>query len=102
MCLKKMSNLTAFETQYLSDVIYFLFLLIKTDVLSYLPPFYHNFEILTLYGIYVFLRGRRLGQIWTKSPKNLNFFYLSLTSYYKLFEKFFLCNFENEGAPEAP
>ena len=84
---QRTSNLNAFEMQYLSNVIYFLFLLLETDILSYLPPFYHNFENLTLYGIYEFLRGRRLGQIWTKSPKNLNFFYLSLTSYYKLFGK---------------
>ena len=48
---QKTSNLNAFETQYLSDVIYFLFLLFEMDVLSYLPPFYHNFENLTLYGI---------------------------------------------------
>ena len=49
---QRTSNLNAFETQYLSDVIYFIFLLLETDVLSYLPPFYHNFENLTLYGIY--------------------------------------------------
>ena len=51
---QKMSNSTTFEMQYLSEVIYFLFLLFETNVLSYLPPFYHNFENLTLYGIYTF------------------------------------------------
>ena len=52
---KKTSNLTTFETQYLSEVKYFLFLLFEMDILSYLPPFYHNFENLILYGIYKFL-----------------------------------------------
>ena len=36
------------------DVLYFLFLLFETDVLSYLPPLYHNFENLTSYGTYKF------------------------------------------------
>ena len=43
-------DLKGFEWQYISDVIYFLFLLFETNVLSYLPPLYHNFENLTLYG----------------------------------------------------
>ena len=62
-----MSNLTTFETQYLSNVIYFLFLLFETNVLSNLPPLYHNFENLTLYGIFPISRGVKpgRGQIWT-------------------------------------
>ena len=53
---QKTSNLTTFETQHLSDVVYFLFLLFEMDVLSYLPPFYHNFENFTLYGIFPIFR----------------------------------------------
>ena len=37
-------DFNVFELLYQSDVIYFLFLLFETDVLSYLPPLYHNFE----------------------------------------------------------
>ena len=33
---QKISNLTTFETQYLSNIIYFLFLLFETNVFSYL------------------------------------------------------------------
>ena len=34
----------------------FLFLLFETNVLSYLPPFCHNFENLTLYGVFQIFR----------------------------------------------
>merc|ERR1712121_554633 len=65
--LTKMSNLTTFETQYLSDIIYFLFLLFKTNVLSYLSSLYHNFENLTLYGIYKFSGRAWVGYKFSKS-----------------------------------
>ena len=71
---QKKSNLNAFEAQYLSNVIYYLFLLFETNVLSYLPPFYHNFENLTLYGIYENENG--LTRLKFKKKKKKNSFFL--------------------------
>merc|ERR1712030_72631 len=73
---KKKSNLNAFETQYLSNVINYLFLLFEMNVLSYLPPFYHNFENLTLYGIYEFL---------TPLPRQQKFIFFQKKIYHMYF-----------------
>merc|ERR1711895_231457 len=53
-------------------MLYFFFLLFETNVLSYLPPFYHNFENLTLYGIYENENG--LTRLKLKKKKKKCFF----------------------------